>query len=84
MQTTIRKQTAFRFNSNLLEALKRNAKRENRSLNDYVENVLTDIVDFNPNEETSAAIEEARMGKSAGKLDMSSFDRFKDSINAIE
>lgn len=40
METTARTQTAFRFSNNLLERLKRNARKEHRSLNSYVEQTL--------------------------------------------
>lgn len=60
MKTTIiRRPTSFRLRSDLLEELRRNATRENRTLNNYVESVLLDIVYHEPNEETRAAIEEA-------------------------
>ncbi len=63
MEATIKKQTAFRFDSNLLDMLKREAKREHRSLNNYVECLLMDIMYNEPNEKTKAAIEEARTAK---------------------
>ena len=54
MQTIARKvQTAFRFDSELLRRLKIKAKQENRSLNNYVETVLMDIVYDEPNEQKS-------------------------------
>lgn len=56
----IRKPASFRLRSDLLERMKRNAARENRTLNNYVESVLLDIVYDEPNEVTKAAIEEAR------------------------
>lgn len=60
METTIvRRPASFRLRADLLERLKRNAARENRTLNNYVESVLLDIVYDEPNEETKAAIEEA-------------------------
>lgn len=37
-----------------------------------------------PNEETRAAIDEARSGKYAGTLDVSSFEAFMKSVHAIE
>jgi len=55
----IRKPASFRFRSDLLEILKRNAARENRTLNNYVESVLLDVVYHEPNAVTKAAIEEA-------------------------
>ena len=36
MEAAIKKQTAFRLNSDLLDRLKMAAKREHRSLNNYV------------------------------------------------
>lgn len=81
---TTRKQTAFRLSEALIDALKENARRANRSLNNYVESILLDAVYNTPNEETREAIIEARTGKSAGKLDMSSYDAFLKSINDIK
>ena len=62
----VKKQTAFRLNANLLERLKEQAKRANRSLSNYVECILMDSVYNEPNETTIAAIKEARSGKHAG------------------
>ena len=56
---TIRKPASFRLRADLLERLKRNAARENRTLNNYVESVLLDVVYHEPNAVTKAAIEEA-------------------------
>lgn len=80
----VRKSTAFRLDNALLERLKTEAKRENRSLNSLVESILMDAMYCVPNAETLAAIEEARSGKYAGVLDTSSFDAFMESVNAIE
>ena len=71
-----RKQTAFRLSTDLLERLKKAAKKQNRSLNNFVESALMDIVYNEPNEETKAAIEEVRAGKFAGTIDTSSMDAF--------
>lgn len=85
MSTTIeRKQTAFRLSTALMERLRIEAKRENRSLNNLVEVLLTESLNRRPNPETIAAIEEARSGKYAGELDASSFDAFMKSVNAID
>lgn len=81
MEATVKKQTAFRFDSELLELLKSRAKREHRSLNNYVECLLREILYNEPNEETKAAIEEARSGKYAGTIDTSSFESFMKSVN---
>ena len=64
----IRKPASFRLRVDLLEGLKRNAARENRTLNNYVESVLLNIVYNEPNDVTKAAIEEAMSGKNQNKL----------------
>ena len=46
-----KKQTAFRFSEDLLERLKVRAKKDNRSLNNYVEKILMEAVYDEPNEE---------------------------------
>jgi len=69
-------QTAFRLNKDLIHRLKMKAKKENRSLNNYVETVLMDIAYNEPNDETIAAIEEARSGKPMNKLDVDSLEGF--------
>ncbi len=74
--TTDRKQTAFRLKADLLNRLRIKAKKENRSLNNYVESVLMDVVYRTPNQETIEAIEEARAGKFAGTIDTSSMEAF--------
>lgn len=84
MEATVKKQTAFRLDNNLLEMLKAAAKREHRSLNNYVECLLMNFMYNQPNEETKAAIEEARSGKSAGELDMSNFEAFMKSVDSIK
>ena len=69
-------QTAFRFDSELLRRLKIKAKQENRSLNNYVETVLMDVVYDEPNEETIEAIREVKSGKNLERLDLDKFDDF--------
>ena len=81
---TERKQTAFRLSAALMERLRIEAKRENRSLNNLVEVLLTESLDRRPNPDTVAAIVEARSGKYAGEFDASSFDAFMKSVNAID
>ena len=69
METTIRrKPTSFRLREDIIEGLKRNAARENRTLNNYVESVLLDVVYSEPNEVTKAAIEKAMSGKNPNKV----------------
>ena len=43
----------------MLERMKCNAKRENRTLNNYLESILLEIFYHEPNDVTKAAIEEA-------------------------
>lgn len=75
MQTVSTKvQTAFRFDKELIRRLKAKAKKENRSLNNFVETVLMDIVYDEPNDKTVAAINEVKSGKALEKLDMDKFD----------
>lgn len=71
-----RKQTSFRLSTDLLKRLRIAARRENRSLNNFVESTLMDAVYNIPNEETIAAINEARSGKYAGTIDTSSMEAF--------
>lgn len=77
----IRKPASFRLRTDLLERMKRNAARENRTLNNYVESVLLDIVYDEPNEVTKAAIEEARSGKNSNKVYSSVDEMFHDILN---
>lgn len=75
-----RKQTAFRLRADLLERLKIEAHKENRSLNNYVENILMETVNHLPNAETLAAMREAEQGKRLKKIDMASLERFLKSL----
>ena len=74
--TTIKKQTAFRLNENLINRLKVEAKKANGSLSNYVETILMDSIYNQPNETTIKAIEEARSGKTAGVANMSDLESF--------
>lgn len=79
-----RKQTAFRLRADLLDRLKLAAKKQNRSLNNFVESVLMDVAFNEPNDDTKAAIAEAKSGDFAGTIDMASFETFMKSINDIK
>ncbi len=64
MENTItRTQTAFRLSTELLKRLKAEARKQNRSLNNFVESVLMDAVYRTPNTQTMAAVKEAREDK---------------------
>ena len=84
METIVRKPASFRLRVDLLEGLKKNAARENRTLNNYVESVLRDIVYHEPNDETVAAIEEARLNKSHSKTYTDVDEMFNDILNEKE
>ena len=60
MEAIVRKQTSFRLREDLLQVLQEHAKKANRSLNNFVESTLMDAMYSEPNEETVAAIKEAR------------------------
>ena len=75
-----RKQTAFRLRTDLLDRLKVAAKKENRSLNNYVESVLLDAVYREPNEETLAAMKEAKENKNLETLDLDNFEKYVESL----
>ena len=76
MEAVIRKQTSFRLREDLLKVLQEEARKANRSLNNFVESTLMDAMYSEPNEETIAAMNEARTGKFAGTIDTSSMEAF--------
>ena len=70
-----KKATLFRLNSDLVDRLKEMAKREHRSLNNFVECILLNVAYHEPNAETKAAIREARSGlNDVSPVDTSSVD----------
>ena len=82
METTIRRKPAScRLREEIIEGLKRNAARENRTLNNYVESVLLDVVYSEPNEVTKAAIGEAMSGKNPNKVYSDVNELFDDILN---
>ncbi len=82
METTItaKKVTTFRLSEDLLERLKVLAKRENRSLNNFVEYTLMEVAYNEPNEETLAAMKEAVSGVELETLDVDNFRSFVKSL----
>ncbi len=77
---SIRKQTSFRLNSELLARLQDEAKRHNRSLNNLVESVLMAFVSERPNKLTLAAMKEAEESDNLETLDMKDFRSFVNSL----
>lgn len=69
-----KKAQSFRLPVDLIERLKQMAKKQNRSLNNFVECALLDLAYREPNAETRAAIEDAKAGKYEGTLDVSSVE----------
>lgn len=80
MEAIIRKQTSFRLREDLLEVLQREAKKANRSLNNFVESTLMDAMYPQPNEETLNAMKEAESGEELETLDL---DNFKDYVKSL-
>lgn len=80
MEAIIRKQTSFRLREDLLEVLQREAKKANRSLNNFVESTLMDAMYSQPNEETLNAMKEAESGEELETLEL---DNFKDYVKSL-
>ncbi|WP_436415572.1 toxin-antitoxin system protein [Petrimonas sp.] len=80
METPVRERTAFRLRKDLMAKIKKDAKKENRSVNNYVETLLLDAVYREPNEETLAAMREVESGEELETLDMDNFDEFVNSL----
>ena len=57
MEAVIRKQTSFRLREDLLKVLQEEARKSNRSLNNYVESMLMEVVYSEPNEETNLLVQ---------------------------
>jgi plasmid stability protein len=81
MATAIpRTQTSFRLSSDLINELRLEAKKHNRSLNNLVESVLMAFVAHKPNETTLAAMREAETSNNLETLDLS---HFRDFVNSL-
>lgn len=81
MDTTIvRTQTAFRLSTELLKRLKLEARKQNRSLNNFVESILMDAVYRKSNATTMAAVKEARENDN---LDLINLDNLEEFIGSL-
>lgn len=81
METTItRTQTAFRLSTELLKRLKTEARKQNRSLNNFVESVLMDAVYRTPNAQTMSAVREAREDKNLETINLDNLEGFIESL----
>ena len=78
METAVKVSTSFRLNAELVEKMKAAAKASNRSLNNFVESILLNVMYCeSPDEVTAAAIKEAREQQAAyknGTLDVKPID----------
>ena len=75
METAVRKKaTMFRLDIDLVERLKELARKNHRSLNNFVECILLDVAYSEPNEETLAAMKDAKEGKTYGPIDTTSVE----------
>ena len=74
------KQTTVRLPEYALADLRREAKANNMSLNSLLSMYILDGMYHNPNEETLAAIEEAKAGMYVGVVDTSSVEAMTKSI----
>ena len=63
-----------------MERLRAEAKRNNVSMNNYVEEVLTSMLYATPNATTLAAMQETLSGKYAGEIDTTTRESFISSI----
>ena len=82
MEATLnRRPTSFRLRADLIEKLKRKAARENRTLNNYVESILLDVVYDEPNDVTRAAIKEAMSGNNRNKVYSNVEEMFNDILS---
>ena len=81
METTIvRTQTVFRLNNELIKRLKVEARKQNRSLNNFVESILMDAVYRTPNATTAAAVKEARENDHLETINLDNLEGFIDSL----
>lgn len=82
MEIALKKNQSFRLSVELIERLKQLAKRQNRSLNNYVETVLLEAAYHEPNAVTLAAMKEAESGtlNNVPSIDMSSIEAMEKSM----
>lgn len=82
MDIALKKNQSFRLPVDLIERLRQLAKRQNRSLNNYVETVLLDAAYHDPNATTLAAMKEVESGalRDEPALDLSSIEAMEKSM----
>ena len=73
-KSIMKTQTTFRIDTSLLKLIKERAKKQRRSLNNYIENLLYKDIESEPNEETEKAINDAKNDIDLTKInDLDSF-----------
>lgn len=82
MEIALKKNQSFRLSVDLIDRLKQLAKRQNRSLNNYVETLLLDAAYHEPNATTLAAMKEVESGalRDEPALDLSSIEAMEKSM----
>ena len=82
MDLALKKNQSFRLSVDLIERLKKLARGQNRSLNNYVETVLLDAAYHTPNATTLAAMKEVESGalRNEPALDLSSIEAMEKSM----
>lgn len=74
-----KKSTSLRLNSNLYAHIEKLAKKENRSLNNFIETTLFDALHYTePSETTKAGIKESRKERTSLKRYSTAGDLFQD------
>ena len=77
METEMKVSTSFRLNAELVARRKKAAKASNRSLNNYVESILLNVMANEPNETTQGAIRKAmdmQVAQKSGTLEAKPID----------
>ena len=82
MDIALKKNQSFRLSADLIDRLKQLAKRQNRSLNNYVETLLLDAAYHEPNATTLAAMREAESGALSNEpaIDLTSIQAMEKSM----
>lgn len=75
-----RKPISFQLSADLIRRMKIEAAKENRCLNEYVEEILRNAVYYKPNKITLAAIQEAESGKELEVLDLENLKEYISSL----
>ncbi|WP_257666142.1 hypothetical protein [Parapedobacter tibetensis] len=76
---SVKKSTSLRIDRDLYDYIERQARKENRSVNNYIETILSKATDFKlPNRETREAIAELERDKATLKRYSGAKNLFED------